>query len=117
MSEELNKIIDSILNDNNVSEEVDPNMLHIDDLERLSMTTMFVWVVRQNMNEEQRKELIGMILSRIKRQLIKKLDDSNLDEKQMQKYEEDLIIQINNNVQIVEKRLRRLFVDGIPRAD
>jgi len=116
MSEELNQIIDGIFDDDNV-EESDPNMIQIDDLERLSMMTMFVWMIRQNMDEERRKELIGMILSRVKRHLIKKLGDTNLNEKQVLKYREDLIVQINNNVQIVEARLRRLFVDGIPRQD
>jgi hypothetical protein len=116
MSEELNQIIDGVFDDDKV-EESDPNMIQIDDLERLSMMTMFVWMVRQNMNAEQRKELIGMILSRIKRHLIKKLGDTNLDEKQVQRYREDLVVQINNNVQIVEARLRRLFVDGIPGQD
>jgi hypothetical protein len=117
MSEELNLIIDGVLNDDISAEESDPNMFQIDELERLSMMTMFVWMVRQNINEEQRRELIEMILSRIKRRLIKKLGDTNLNEKQVQKYREEFVVQINNNIQVVEERLRRLFVDGIPRKD
>ncbi len=117
MSEELNQIIDGVLNDDASAEDNDPNMFQIDELERLSMMTMFVWMVRQNMGEEQRRELIGMILSRVKRRLIKKLGDPNLNAKQIHKYREDLIIQINNNIQVVEERLRRLFVDGIPGKD
>jgi len=117
LSEELNQIIDGILNDDTSVDDKDPNMFQIDEIERLSMTTMFVWMIRQNMNEEQRQELIKMILSRVKRCLIKKLGDPDVDTKQINKYREDLIVQINNNMHIVESRLRRLFVDGIQRQD
>lgn len=117
MSEELKQIIDGIINDDSHTEDNDPNIFQIDELERLSMMTMFVWMVRQHINEEQRQELIKVILTIVKKRLIKKLGGHSLDEKQINKYREDLIVQINNNIQVVEERLRRLFVDGIPGSD
>jgi hypothetical protein len=79
-----------------------------DDIEKITVMAMLIWIIRQSMTPETRQEFIQLTLSKLRQKLVQQLDAmarNKIIEDLLSPHREDVIITIDKNLKTAKDRL------------